>query len=331
MALRFVAAAALARSLVASGSSIYLAEKCRGGTCTDPKFPLLDFDIDKGECVCRAHPCWNNNGVSHTCSDIYGFPYLHFIYGEDRALSCSCSSVPQYDSLHVSRDMCAGEFCESPEFPVLDWDAKEKKCLCRAHPCWDQSGERHSCPDPQFPILHFRMDVDERGQSQPKCECVAKLEKPSTGAQMVQRVVAEFLLATLIRSPCANHQCSSCVAPDVRLVRDGARSGPVYDTGAPSRMRSMSSISRGARAGRGPNRLVTTNVASTNPSRMRAMRGHSRPHRVVDPAWPCDLGCRGDPADGLGHGCSGHPAYRACRSGAAHMPLARRSRPLGRR
>lgn len=159
---------------------MYLAELCRGGTCTDPKFPILDFDAETNQCICRAHPCWDNEGVSHVCSESSGFPFLHFTYDADRKLTCSCSSVPQYDSLHVSRDKCAGEFCDSEQFPILDWDKNQNKCFCRAHPCWDQDGRKHACPDPRWPILHYRQDRRDDGTGVPRCECVAKLEKPSS-------------------------------------------------------------------------------------------------------------------------------------------------------
>jgi len=165
----------------AAASSVYLAELCRGGTCTDPKFPILDFDQDRGECICRAHPCWDNEGVSHECSASTGFPFLHFTYSADQKLTCSCSSVPQYDSIHVSKDHCPGEFCDSVDFPILDWDPTQQKCFCRAHPCWDQGGKKHECKDPKYPILHFRADRGSDGGALPVCECVSKLEKLSAG------------------------------------------------------------------------------------------------------------------------------------------------------
>lgn len=162
----------------AAASSVYLAQKCRGGTCTDPKFPILDFDQERGECVCRAHPCWDNEGVEHQCSESSGFPFLHFSYSVDQRLTCTCSSVPQYDSIHVSKDHCPGETCDSADFPILDWEPREQKCFCRAHPCWDQHGSKHVCTDPKHPILHYREDKDADGAGRPKCECVTKFVKP---------------------------------------------------------------------------------------------------------------------------------------------------------
>ncbi|CAK0911256.1 unnamed protein product, partial [Prorocentrum cordatum] len=57
-------AAAVPRALA---NSVYVAERCQGGFCANPKFPVLDFDKEQGTCVCRAHPCWSNEGVEHKC------------------------------------------------------------------------------------------------------------------------------------------------------------------------------------------------------------------------------------------------------------------------
>mmetsp|Transcript_6907 Transcript_6907/g.7496 ORF Transcript_6907/g.7496 Transcript_6907/m.7496 type:complete len:84 (+) Transcript_6907:81-332(+) len=52
-------------------------------------------------------------------------------------------------SLMVHRK-CQGHTCNSPEFPLLDWDPVTQTCHCRAHPCHhdqNQDGNRviHSC------------------------------------------------------------------------------------------------------------------------------------------------------------------------------------------
>lgn len=166
-------------------SSLHVGELCRGGSCPDPRYPLLDYDKEQGTCICRAHPCWNNEGVAHNCPGT-DYPFLHFTYGADGSLSCTCSSLPQYDSVHVSRDLCAGEFCDSEEFPVLDWDKAEGKCLCRRHPCKDpnvvtDAGARATCEDPARPVLHYRQDQAADGSGQAACECGAKLEPPAVG------------------------------------------------------------------------------------------------------------------------------------------------------
>lgn len=169
----------------AQASSLHIAQLCRGGLCEDPRFPLLDFDPEQNTCICRAHPCWNNNGVVHSCPN-KEFPYLHFNYDENGTLSCPCSAIPQYDSVHVSKNLCGGGFCDSFEFPVLDWDEQEQKCLCRRHPCQDDAvipddTVRKTCDDPALPILHYREEKLEDGSGEPRCECGAKLEPPQSG------------------------------------------------------------------------------------------------------------------------------------------------------
>ncbi|CAE7798278.1 ACSS3 [Symbiodinium sp. CCMP2592] len=63
--------------------------------------------------------------------------------------------------------MCRGQICETPQHPMLDYDPDEKKCVCRSHPCWDDSGLIHSCPDAAMPYLVFHYDQDLKL----KCEC----------------------------------------------------------------------------------------------------------------------------------------------------------------
>jgi len=165
----------------AQASSLHVGELCRGGECPDARFPLLDYADDQGTCVCRAHPCWNDNGMTHQCLSTK-FPFLHFHHDVNGTLVCGCSSVPQYGSVHVSKDLCPGHSCESEALPVLDW-AHGRSCLCRGHPCKDPalaSGNAGTteCSDPQRPVLHYREDPKDGG-GQPVCECLAKLEPPT--------------------------------------------------------------------------------------------------------------------------------------------------------
>lgn len=163
------------------GSSMYIGELCRGGSCPDAKFPILDFDQGRGECVCRANPCWEDNGVSHYCMASTGFPYLHFSFSENKSLECSCNTVPQYDSVHLSRELCPGHYCDSADFPILDWNPEQAKCFCRGNPCLDEDGVVYKCKDPQLPIPHYFEDFNAEGGAVPKCECVARHEKPNSG------------------------------------------------------------------------------------------------------------------------------------------------------
>jgi hypothetical protein len=164
--------AALPRALA---NSVHVAEKCQGGFCTNPKFPILDFDKEQGTCICRAHPCWNNDGVEHKCEDP-SFPHLRFHVNTSGGLQCGCGKTAAMDSLHVARDLCAGEQCDSDEFPVMDWDEEGGKCICRANPCSaGVNGVKHACEATgAFPLLLY--SVGSGGA--PKCECHTKLEKP---------------------------------------------------------------------------------------------------------------------------------------------------------
>mmetsp|Transcript_78801 Transcript_78801/g.142140 ORF Transcript_78801/g.142140 Transcript_78801/m.142140 type:complete len:222 (+) Transcript_78801:61-726(+) len=161
----------------AESSSEFVANLCRGGVCDNPAFPILDYDPDEQRCICRAHPCWNDHGVTHACPSVE-FPYLHFRYTENTTLQCSCSNVPNYDSLHVARTKCPGHWCDKAKFSILDWSPDEEKCFCRSHPCLGDDKQPHECPDPSRPILLYRLGVSAEGADEPICECVAKLDPP---------------------------------------------------------------------------------------------------------------------------------------------------------
>lgn len=166
-----------ALALGAQGSSMYIASKCRGQKCTDPNFPILDYVAQEDKCVCAANPCWNDNGRQHDCSLESGL-HLAFSYTPDGNLTCSCQPIPLYTSVHIAKDLCPGQHCnELHDFPVLDWDPAEKRCLCRANPCWNEPGARDKCKDPLFPILLYREDHASEGAA-PVCECIARANKP---------------------------------------------------------------------------------------------------------------------------------------------------------
>jgi hypothetical protein len=157
---------------------MYVAELCRGGTCPDPRFPILDYSEDEGTCVCKAHPCWNDNGVTHRCPT-EEFPFLHFEFGSDKKLQCKCGTMNLYDSIHVARDLCPGQTCDHTDSPVLDWDPQSKQCFCRSHPCHNLNGEMHECKDPAYPILHYFEDKNAQGGAKGRCECMKPVEQPS--------------------------------------------------------------------------------------------------------------------------------------------------------
>merc|ERR1719221_1527697 len=106
---------------------------------------MMDYDAEKGQCVCKEHPCWNDSqGQTHYCLDP-SFPFLGFYYTEQKELTCTCSSIPHYGSVHIAKDKCAGHRCEQPGHPILDWDDENQECVCRSHPCWNDRGEKHEC------------------------------------------------------------------------------------------------------------------------------------------------------------------------------------------
>uniref|UniRef100_A0A6U9JR72 Uncharacterized protein n=1 Tax=Oxyrrhis marina TaxID=2969 RepID=A0A6U9JR72_OXYMA len=62
---------------------------CPGHRCTDAAFPLLDWDEEKGECICRTHPCHNDDGVRHSCES-EDKPHLRYRYDDSDKLVCEC-------------------------------------------------------------------------------------------------------------------------------------------------------------------------------------------------------------------------------------------------
>ena len=64
--------------------SIYVSkELCPGHRCVDPEHPVLDYE--DGQCVCKSHPCWHDNGRRHSCADKPEFPILKMRYHEARS------------------------------------------------------------------------------------------------------------------------------------------------------------------------------------------------------------------------------------------------------
>merc|ERR1712039_773259 len=109
-AMRVMRVLLAALPLGARASSMWVAELCRGGTCPDPRFPILDYSEEEKTCVCKAHPCWDDNGITHRCP-AQEFPFLHFEYDSDKMLKCKCLDKTTYDSIHVAKELCPGEAC----------------------------------------------------------------------------------------------------------------------------------------------------------------------------------------------------------------------------
>jgi len=171
-------------SLGVSAGSMYLAQLCRGHACDSAKFPMLDYvpgdDGEEAKCICRAHPCWDDAGSTHACSKNEEAPFLVYSYDEEGKLSCGCNNEPYIVPVYIAKELCPGHHCgDNPEHPILDYNAEEKKCLCRAHPCHDDNGVKHMCPDGKFPLLQYGED-EKDGEVVKKCLCKAKLEAPKS-------------------------------------------------------------------------------------------------------------------------------------------------------
>merc|ERR1711964_438675 len=94
----------------------------------------------------------------------------------DKVLNCGCRRKPTYGSIYIARDLCPGHGCENDD-QVLDWDEGNEQCICRGHPCLDDDGQTHSCNDPKYPILRYRLQNNpEDGSTVSACECVAKFD-----------------------------------------------------------------------------------------------------------------------------------------------------------
>jgi len=206
------------------GNSLFLAQKCRNMRCSDPARPILDFDEARG-CTCAAHPCWDDRGLVHDCPDGFhlGFfyekitrpnftkkkipPYKSLArkelkprihrdeeYQERTAiLKCQCSVDPHYSSTYIAEKMCPGHACAEKKFPVLDWDAKEGKCICSSHPCVT-AGIMRKCKDPKLPIMHYREDK-HYGKVERVCECLPRFQPPTVRSEgnIDEEVVSEEL------------------------------------------------------------------------------------------------------------------------------------------
>eukprot|EP00747_Dinoflagellata_sp_TGD_P158592 gnl/TRDRNA2_/TRDRNA2_177824_c0_seq4.p1 gnl/TRDRNA2_/TRDRNA2_177824_c0~~gnl/TRDRNA2_/TRDRNA2_177824_c0_seq4.p1 ORF type:complete len:208 (+),score=33.84 gnl/TRDRNA2_/TRDRNA2_177824_c0_seq4:78-626(+) len=91
-------------------------------------------------------------------------------------------------SMHMAK-LCRSQTCNDPAFPVIDYEEAEGKCVCKAHPCWDDKGMKHECKDSKFPHLTFSHDVN----GELKCAC-SKI--PHYGAPFISS------------GKCKGHSCS---------------------------------------------------------------------------------------------------------------------------
>jgi hypothetical protein len=50
--------------------AVYIArDLCPGHQCETAEHPILDWDEEKKECMCRANPCLDHGGTKHVCDD----------------------------------------------------------------------------------------------------------------------------------------------------------------------------------------------------------------------------------------------------------------------
>mmetsp|Transcript_3130 Transcript_3130/g.8419 ORF Transcript_3130/g.8419 Transcript_3130/m.8419 type:complete len:181 (+) Transcript_3130:102-644(+) len=155
-------------------ASAWVQKKCAGEQCTDPQYPILDYNGDK--CVCRQHPCWNDDGKVHSCVNPEA-PYLAFAYLADGKLVCSCQKNPHFGSVYLAQDVCPGSTCTEENTPILEYSEDSNGCVCSSHPCLNDNGMTHSCKDDatsDYPILTFSYDKNEKL----KCGCSKKFVPP---------------------------------------------------------------------------------------------------------------------------------------------------------
>ncbi|CAK0861763.1 unnamed protein product [Prorocentrum cordatum] len=91
-------------SSIAQQNSVYLSKHvCAGQKCDQASFPVLDVD-DGGECRCLAHPCWNDNGLNHSCSSTPRFPILNFRLDKEGSNVCECMAMWHPQGKNVLED-----------------------------------------------------------------------------------------------------------------------------------------------------------------------------------------------------------------------------------
>merc|ERR1712014_237401 len=123
------------------GASDWVQKKCKGERCDSPDYPILDYNGDK--CICRQHPCLNDNGKVHSCPTPE-LPFLAFAYHKDGTLICSCQKFPHFGSVFLADDLCQGGMCDQEETPILEYDEEQKSCVCSTNPCKNDNGVAHS-------------------------------------------------------------------------------------------------------------------------------------------------------------------------------------------
>merc|ERR1712159_380247 len=78
-------------SMLTRIDSVYLSrDVCPGHKCENEEHPILDLD-ERGQCSCRQHPCWNQDGLKHECSNPE-FPLLSYREDQSGKGICECKA-----------------------------------------------------------------------------------------------------------------------------------------------------------------------------------------------------------------------------------------------
>jgi len=76
-------------------------------------------------------------------------------------------SVDTKEAPSLMAVLCRDQTCSDANFPMIDYDENDNKCLCAAHPCWDDDGKHHSCNSEEAP--HLKFSYTQEGQLE--CGC----------------------------------------------------------------------------------------------------------------------------------------------------------------
>jgi hypothetical protein len=104
------------------------------------------------------------------------------------AISASLSIGAHGSSMFIA-SKCRGQKCTDPNFPILDYVPEDDKCVCAAHPCWNDNGRQHECSLESGLHLAFSYTADGKLT----CSCSA---------------TAHYSSVHVARDLCAGHHCA---------------------------------------------------------------------------------------------------------------------------
>jgi len=191
-----------------------------------PPIPLAKVDGTKDQQIVQVHGIKGyptlkifRKGIASDYSgprDADGIVNYILKQVEDKPLSASGSSSRSYTSPLLLAGLCRDQTCGDDNFPLLDYDRDQNKCVCSAHPCWDDSGKSHACLTAEFPHLHMTYHEDGRLE----CSC-------NKNPQYVSPYIAKVL--------CSGHKCTEEEFPILDFAPDENRcvckKHPCHDQG----------------------------------------------------------------------------------------------------